>query len=147
MSRINFKDLFTKKKSSGNESSGGEIVPFRVGEDFPIEKLGMEYDSSANCVFCFISLSCILCIDLLPQIPAFLKGYTDHFILVSDGTPEDNDEIAKYHEFHFPILSYAGSYDDLRIPFTPFSYFIDKNGKVIKGIHSTDTDRLFQLIT
>ncbi|PPB08225.1 hypothetical protein [Brevibacillus laterosporus] len=147
MSRINFKELFTKKKSGNNENSSEEIVPFKAGEDFPLEKLEINYDSSANCVFCFISLSCILCIDLLPQIPTFLEGYTDNFILVSDGTQEDNEEIAKYHCFTFPILSYTGSYDNLHIPFTPYSYYIDENGKVIKGIHSTDTESLFELIT
>lgn len=130
MSRINFKELLTKNDKMVDSENSASIT-LKNGELYPLQLLTPIRPNSQTCVICFVSLSCMLCIDLLPELPAFLETYQGDFILVIDGTEEECREIAEFHGFAFALIPYTKDYKSLHVPSTPFAYYIDEHGSVI----------------
>ncbi|MET4561211.1 hypothetical protein ABIA69_002356 [Lysinibacillus parviboronicapiens] len=103
-----------------------EMDILKIGNVFP---LSLEnYELSRNTVVCFASLYCKICIDLLPG----LSKFNQDFILITDGTESDNEEIIKEFEYSFPVMSLQyDSFHDL-VAMTPSVILIDTDGIIQK---------------
>ncbi|PFU76109.1 hypothetical protein COK91_30050 [Bacillus cereus] len=121
-----FKEMFqnhtTQSKSSGDYLTIGKMLPAHLTK--------FSYDDPW--LLCAISLSCMKCIDLLPNIQKIESVYNGGFLLVTDGSIEDIEEIKQYFKFNFNIISFGkeltveGGFQE-----TPSLCLIDKNNKII----------------
>ncbi|MGE7091118.1 hypothetical protein ACQKII_06575 [Lysinibacillus sp. NPDC048646] len=108
-----------------------EMDILKIGNVFPL--FLENYELSRNTVVCFASLYCKICIDLLPGISKFNQD----FVLITDGTQSDNEEIIKEFEYSFPVMSLNyDSFHDL-VALTPSLILIDSNG-IIQKIKEID---------
>ncbi|EON73761.1 peroxiredoxin family protein [Lysinibacillus sphaericus] len=108
-----------------------EMDILKIGYVFPLSL--KNYELSRKTVVCFASLYCKICIDLLPG----LSGFNQDFVLITDGSELDNEEIIKEFEFSFPVMSLNyDSFHDL-VATTPSLILIDANG-IIQKIKEID---------
>lgn len=110
---------------------------------FPFELLKLEEPITRKSVFCLISLSCTHCIDLLPELKRINDSNT--FILVTDGTEEDNAEIHKYFNFTFPIISYRGPLNKLGTEKTPYLLLVNPDGQVMRQTQASDISEVMDM--
>lgn len=128
-----------KKTSKPIESS------LMIGREFPYRLLDLE-NPLTNKILCFVSLSCEICVELIPELKILDEYKKNSFILITDGDNEENEEIKKYFNFEFDMLSFVDDYRKLSIPSTPYVFIIDHNNYVTDGqsIRSS-TDLLYLL--
>lgn len=121
MSIKSLKQMFMNHKDIREEM---EIL--EIGNVFP---LSLEnYELSGKTVVFFASLYCKICIDLLPG----LSRFNQDFVLITDGSESDNEEIIKEFEYSFPVMSlHYDSFHDL-LATTPSLVLIDTNGIIQK---------------
>ncbi len=115
-----------------NDVEVGDIEPLSAGKEFPFFS---ECNNFSNrFVVCSVSLYCKICIDLLPELGSINK----EFVLLTDGTEQDNEEIIKEYKYSFPVLSI--DYDSFHnlIVDTPCMMLVETNGTILK-IESVDS--------
>ena len=122
-----------------------EKAPLRNGDPFPIMFNSTLEERNGRGIVCLISLTCRDCIDLLPILKAFTETYSGWFVLLCNGTAEENDEIKKYFNFSFPVLQMN---DDtvrlLGVEFFPYSFLLN-NGLIINQRIVHDNRELLEL--
>lgn len=124
---INFRELFKR------QSTGEEIQPSEKGKLFPFPD-EVAYKSTTPCetVVCFISMSCLYCIDLLPYLKDFSTQMNEDFILISNGKKGEIEEIKSYFNFGFLLLSQSLSESTFTYGVTthPYVFYISQDGLV-----------------
>ncbi|WP_368936299.1 hypothetical protein [Bacillus sp. SH8-8] len=121
-----FKEMFQKNRvppeSNTKYLTVGNILP----EQLTIIK------HKSPWLLCAISLSCMKCIDLLPKISKIADSYKGEFLLATDGSIEDIEEIKEFFKFNFEVISFG---DELIVEGgfqeTPTMCLIDENNKII----------------
>ncbi len=112
-----------------------DVVPYAPSEPFPYERLQLGAHPGGSLLICFISLSCMRCIDLLPKLNDIAGRFDGQFVLASCGQEEENREIGEH--FHFPFPLVTATEDDFsgvfRVQHTPYIYVIDAKSKVVTG--------------
>lgn len=109
----------------------GIVNPLLKGAIFPYRILNRENSFEENYFVFFLSLSCTICIDLLPEMGDVAELTKNPFLLVTDGEIEENNEIINYYNFTFDIISFADDFRKFNIPSTPFVYYVSKDNVVI----------------
>ncbi|MEY8741549.1 hypothetical protein AB9M62_18900 [Bacillales bacterium AN1005] len=111
------KEMFNNHKHADDDSTNYLIK----GTEFP-RKIYIN-KSSSPMIYCFVSLYCKMCIDLLPN----LNEFSENFILITDGNQEENIEIQNAFNYTFPIISLDhDAFHDL-IKNTPCILKVDTN--------------------
>lgn len=134
---MNFKALFKQEPGPISRPAGG----LQAGETMPLVLSGLVPDSEAVLVG-IVSLYCSHCVDLLPDLTALVREADLPFVLVSDGTESENEEIGRHFDVGFPIVSVreeeiAGTYKAFE---TPYFYIVRSDGRVAEGFPA-DTAR------
>ncbi|MBH5316410.1 hypothetical protein I6N90_01145 [Paenibacillus sp. GSMTC-2017] len=110
MSKISFKDLF----SPGAEEKIKQFKPARLQETkpsllqglkFPGEGVYDHFENHASAVVCIVSMTCLACIDMLPELSAFADSYKGKFVVISSGSEEENQELVRHFAYRFPVRS------------------------------------------
>lgn len=85
-------------------------------------------------VLIFVSIYCIRCIQLLPNLNAILDIPNIHPIIFSNGNQEENIEMSELFSKQVPIISLSEQemIDDFGMKLHP-SYMIIANGKIENG--------------
>ncbi|UHA75186.1 thioredoxin family protein [Paenibacillus sp. 481] len=111
---------------------------------FPFEILKMDTPITQNSLFAIISLSCTHCIDLLSEFEQI--NDKDNFILITDGTEEDNLEIKEHFGYTFPIISYRGPLSKLEVETTPYLVLVSPNGQILNHSQATDISSVLSML-
>jgi len=122
------KEMFNNHSQADDESTNYLIA----GTEFP--KHIFKNNSSSPMIVCFVSLYCKVCIDLLPD----LNEVSGNFILITDGSLEENKEIQNAFNYIFPIISLDhDAFHDL-VKNTPCILNIDNNN-IIQELREINT--------
>ena len=110
-----------------------------VGDLFPSEPIVL--GGEERYLFCFISLYCLDCVDLLPHLKKMSELFLGEFILFTDASNEENLEIAAHFGYKFNLLSctkeeLAMKY---RVYLTPYLYLLDSNS-VVTAAHNVQNE-------
>ncbi|BFH14400.1 hypothetical protein WJ0W_001375 [Paenibacillus melissococcoides] len=76
---------------------------YSVGDLFPSEPIVLGGEERS--LFCFISLHCLDCVDLLPHLKKLSEVFSGEFILFTDASHEENLEIAAHFGYKFKLIS------------------------------------------
>ncbi|RJG25304.1 hypothetical protein [Paenibacillus thiaminolyticus] len=119
---------------------------YSVGDLFPSEPIVLEGEE--RFLFCFISLYCLDCVDLLPHLNKMSELFSGEFILFTDASHEENMEIADHFGYKFTLISctkeeLAMKY---RVYLTPFIYVLDSNSVVIAAHNVQNEAELMRLL-
>lgn len=117
-----------------------------LGKEFPYQLLNVDKPFS-NVLLCFVSLSCEICVDLISELKEYDENMKRFFVLITDGDTEENEEIARYYNFNFDILSFQDDYGKLNIPSTPYMFNLDGNNIVIDGLTIDSLSDVKELIS
>ncbi len=112
-----------------------EILPLKKGDSLvESQRFGSRSDVSYR-IYCFITLTCEHCIDLLPQINDFIRSDQGEFILCIVAKSEDIREIVEYFDFGFSTIQVSSERlrNQFMVPQTPFAYIVDSDYKVLAG--------------
>ncbi|GEM_PF-2111700 len=128
MGKVDFTKLF-----EGKQREVEEVRAFESNEVFPLpEWVSIEADSRII-VNCFLSLSCPVCIELLPELPELFASYDMQFVLFIYGMEEEIAGLKEHFQFQFPVVRVAD--DELnekyKVPVTPYVYILSTDRKVI----------------
>lgn len=121
---------------------------FRKGQQYPLNLLGLTVEAQQYRIVCAVSLNCGHCLQLLPQFKLLGSNFNFQFVLVTDGTEEENKIIKEQLGFGFRMVSFAHqNFSDIGISFTPQAYLIDLQGNVVhnKEIRQIDDFENFGL--
>jgi len=98
----------------------------------------------------FSSPTCPYCVQLYPEIKRYnqeMKLNSVVFIMLSSGTPEENQQLKLEEGFTFEILSAdRRQFADYRIPGTPYFVLIDLDGKILATAMANSAEELDQLV-
>ncbi|WP_159885810.1 thioredoxin domain-containing protein [Paenibacillus puerhi] len=137
MSLTDLKKLFAKENRKAKQ------LPYGKDELFPSDLIS-HFPSTENYLIGFLSLGCSFCAKLLPKLQEFVANLDHEFILVTDGEPEENEEIKKFYNFSFMVISYE-NFSSFRVTKTPFFYKIGNGNKVISGFQIDTIEELLKL--
>lgn len=144
MLQSKFKKIF-QSRTGQLENQKILQVPYEPGD--VIEGDLFNNSSTTTSLLCFISLSCLDCIDLLPQLQEVTDQYSGNFSLFVEASNEEIDEIKSHFKFEFPLFSLKR--EDLPLKYrvftTPYAYLIDSNKCVIKGQNVYNSSDLLEL--
>ncbi|PFJ16988.1 hypothetical protein COD67_22435 [Bacillus cereus] len=120
-----FKEMFQKHsvplQSNTNYLTVGKILPTNL----------TNIKNKRPWLLGAISLNCMKCIDLLPKISEIANLYKGEFVLVTDGSVEDIEEIKAYFGFDFDIISFGNELiDEGGFQETPSFCLIDENNRI-----------------
>ncbi|NKX61713.1 hypothetical protein [Bacillus cereus] len=137
-----FKEMFQKHRvppqSNTNYLTVGKILPENL----------MNISNKSPWLLGAISLSCMKCIDLLPKISEIANSYKGEFILVTDGSIEDIDEIKDYFGFEFNIISFGDELiDEGGFQETPSFCLIDENNRITAMRVIDDIENAVELLS
>jgi len=127
MSLADLRKIFDKKPAE----KSGSIVPFEKDSLFPYSLIDNKYLPDNSYFICFVSLSCAICVDVLPDIEKINNFPKESFLLVTDGEDEENFEIINHFKYSFQLISFPDSFLKFNVPSTPFVYFVSRNHYVI----------------
>ncbi|MBH5320370.1 hypothetical protein I6N90_21490 [Paenibacillus sp. GSMTC-2017] len=153
MSKLSFRDLFKSDTLERDHS----FVPYIPSEDeitseahglgmpFPDLTLDERLVSAPSAAILFISLTCSSCIDLLPKLLTFSNTYTGILLLISSASLEDNNELAHYYDYPFPVITMAeNSYkSQFKLDATP-SAIILEHGLMKQRFTIEDINHLYR---
>ncbi len=107
----------------------------------------------AHVLLMFSSPTCPYCILLFPELERLVQEMTSenvNFIMLSSGTPKENQELKLNEGFSFEVLNVSSQqFIDYNIPGTPFFVLIDQDGSIqeIIAVSSVeDLEKLFERI-
>ncbi|MGG4108575.1 thioredoxin-like domain-containing protein [Paenibacillus lautus] len=135
-------DLFSKKA----KITENQFESYSVGESFPIEDSTTQ--TSNNILACYISLYCVDCIELLPDLKELSESFNGEFLLFTDGNEEENKEIRDYFKFSFMVRSYTKEElaNKYKVVATPYVYVLDSSWSIICGENINDSEELKELL-
>ncbi|WP_410770746.1 hypothetical protein [Fontibacillus sp. BL9] len=119
---VSLHEIFTKASSGQHEKDIDKL-----GAVTFIKSFGIDGEIDPHTIYCFLSLSCVHCIDLLPKLGK-LNG--ENFVLITDGDENENKEIRQELNFSFPLHSYLGPLHKVNITKTPMCFYVSIEGKV-----------------
>jgi len=129
-------DIFAlvKKKEEENARNG-----LKAGSVFPKEIYTAEGQNEDIFLVCVVSLSCSICIDLLPKINGYLNNLDrnkHHFILLLEGVGEEVISIRDHFQFDFPIIAIK-ALKSIGVFETPTCFLFDKENRILssKSLH------------
>lgn len=103
-----------------------------IGSNYPLDLLGLPTESEKIRLVCAVSLSCGHCLRLMPELKMFNESSHFEFLLITNGSEEDNEVVREQLGYNFHLISFADRpFVDIGIGGTPQTYFIDTRGKVI----------------
>lgn len=98
----------------------------------------------------FSSPTCPYCVRLYPEIKRYvqeLKPTNVIFIMLSLGTPQENQRVKREENFSFEVLHAERlQFTDYRIPGTPYFVLIDPNGKILETFTVNSAEELEKLV-
>ncbi|WP_088830972.1 peroxiredoxin family protein [Paenibacillus tyrfis] len=116
---------------------------FRSNQPYPLNLLGLPTEAQQYRIVCAVSLNCGHCLQLLPQFKPLGSNFNFEFVLVTDGTEEENKSIKEQLGFSFHMISFAHqNFSDIGISFTPQAYLIDLQGNVVQNKEIRQVDDL-----
>lgn len=62
------------------------------------------FKNNRKSVLIFTSLYCVVCVDLLPDLKQLSSEFDANWVLFSNGTLEDHEEMVAYFEWEFPVV-------------------------------------------
>lgn len=128
-----------------NDARNGQAgrEPFGAGDPFPLDVRPLAPHGKPVAV-AVLSLYCAHCIEMLPHLVSAVRSHRIPFVLVSNGTPQENAGIATHFHAAFPIVSVAESdiADVYRVSRTPYFYFVHGTGIVAEGFATDRADDL-----
>jgi methylamine dehydrogenase accessory protein MauD len=83
----------------------------------------------------FSSTHCSACTEMYPHLKAFSESQENvQVVMISQGSAEENQQLAQLQGFVFPVLPVSGWDDevmlDYQVPGTPFFYVVDEEGVI-----------------
>ncbi|OAB41155.1 hypothetical protein [Paenibacillus antarcticus] len=152
MSKLSFRDLFKHETLEREETS---FVP-PLDEELLMEShlvqgqlfRGLELDDrladAAMATILFISLTCTSCIDLLSDLAEFGARHEGLLLVVSSGSNEDNEELVRYYDYSFPVLTMQERAYKARFELeaTPAAIMLE-HGRVMKQFTILDIGHLY----
>ncbi|QMV43534.1 thioredoxin-like domain-containing protein [Cohnella cholangitidis] len=126
---MDFKTLF-KKAPKPPET----VETLQPDQPFPLNWRSLLPREEAVIV-AVISLYCSHCIELLPELTSIVHRDRIPFILVSNGTTQENENIAAYFKAEFPFVSIEEEdiLEVYKVNQTPYFYLVDGRGLIVKG--------------
>ncbi|MFC4305047.1 TlpA family protein disulfide reductase [Cohnella boryungensis] len=123
---MDFRALFPK-----GSKTASPIEPLRPGQPFPL-RLQADAASGKPIAVAVLSLYCSHCIEMLPELVAAVDRHRIPFVLVSNGSYQENENIAAYFKAPFPIVSVAEEelQSVYRVAQTPYFYLVQPEGIV-----------------
>ncbi|ASA19467.1 hypothetical protein [Paenibacillus donghaensis] len=131
----------------GNKSSDqNNIRPLSIGENFPVN--GNISNEGTHYLFCFLSLYCFDCVELLTHLAEINKRFYGEVTLYTDATLEENLEIKDHFDYEFMVLSYtkeelASLY---HVYLTPYVFILDSKFSIIKACNIKDANDLLDVL-
>lgn len=103
-----------------------------IGSSYPLNLLGLPTESEKIRLISAVSLNCGHCLQLIPEMKIFNDAIPFEFLLITNGSEEDNEVVREQLGFNFRLISFADRpFSDIGIGATPQTYFIDTQGRVI----------------
>jgi hypothetical protein len=128
-----------KSKKQNTSQEGGYNVTnsqsseFHSGDAFPLHLLGIPQEDAIGRLICVVSLNCGHCLSLLNQLHKIRNTKEIKFLLVTNGTEEENASVKEQFGYPFTLISFAGrSFSEIGVSGTPQAYLIDRYG-VVRG--------------
>lgn len=128
MGKVDFVKLF------GGKGEEHQVVEtFEANESFPLPDSISVRDDGNFIMSCFLSLSCPICIEMLPELPKLFASYDMQFVLFIYGMEVEVDGLKEHFQFSFPVVRVADHElrDTYKVPVTPYSYVLSTAKKVI----------------
>jgi methylamine dehydrogenase accessory protein MauD len=99
----------------------------------------------------FSSTHCRACKEMYPYLKAFSEGRGDvQVVMISEGSAEENQQLAQVQGFAFPVLPVSGWDDevmvDYQVPGTPFFYMINEKGAIANTGFANTLEQLKELV-
>lgn len=131
------------------------LPPGTLAPNFTLKNTDGDYISlsdysDARVLLMFSSPTCPYCVQLYPEIKRYvqeLKSSNVIFIMLSLGTPEENQWVKLEEDFSFEILNVERlQFTDYRIPGTPYFVLIDPNGEIRATVMVNRAEELEKLV-
>ncbi|WP_156829100.1 hypothetical protein [Cohnella laeviribosi] len=87
--------------------SSNNLIVLTRGQSYPFELLGLSQESELDRIVCAVSLNCGHCIKLLPLLKEFDENSKIEFLLITNGTDDENTIIKEHLGFQFKIISFT----------------------------------------
>ncbi|WP_139334458.1 MULTISPECIES: hypothetical protein [unclassified Paenibacillus] len=114
-------------------STNHPIIEISRGEVYPLHLLGLSLEDEQDRLICVVSLNCGRCLSLLNQLTDLEENSQFKFLLVTNGTEEENAIIKEHLGVTFILISFAGrNFSDIGISSTPQAYLINLHG-IVRG--------------
>ncbi|MFD0587314.1 hypothetical protein ACFQZE_04835 [Paenibacillus sp. GCM10027627] len=105
MSKKSFRDLFDERTLAvADQMADPEEYKYRA-DAYLIHPLEADLQLAETTVICYLSLTCASCITLIPELSAFASTFAGQFMMLCNGTPEENAVMASHFQFPFPVLT------------------------------------------
>lgn len=117
--------------------------PIRPGQPFPIDVRPVAPANGKPVAVGIVSLYCAHCIDMLPSLVEEIRVHRIPFMLVSNGSPQENANMAAFFKAAFPVISLPDG-DALRVfgvAATPYFFFVRDTGIVADGFQTDEASQ------
>ena len=126
--------------------TGTQAPPFSL-LDVDEQMVSLDDFSGESVVLIFSSTTCSACQDIYPSLKEFNERHPElAFLVISKGSDEENQNLAKQQGFAFPVL---GLQDDVakayQVSAIPFFYLIDGEGVIVSGGFISSLEQLESL--
>ncbi|GIQ67299.1 hypothetical protein DUZ99_09035 [Xylanibacillus composti] len=131
MGKVDFVKLF------GGKGEEYQVVEtFEVKDRFPLPESISVREDGQFILTCFLSLSCPVCIELLPELPELFASYDMQFVLFIYGLEEEIGSLKEHFQFSFPVVRIADNElrETYKVPVTPYVYMLSADKTVIDHV-------------
>lgn len=130
----------------GSEGRQAGSPGLSVGERFPLD-VSSYARNGEPVTFCFISLHCLSCIDLLPELKEYEEQLKHSFVLVCNGDEEDLAAIRSHFGFEFAMEARSEEQfvNLFGIRHTPYVYAATSDGEIIVSAPADTIADLYRL--
>ncbi|MCG7407034.1 hypothetical protein MH117_06350 [Paenibacillus sp. ACRRX] len=112
MTKVKFEDLF----APGAGERLNNFIPARLQAQTPTPTVieGMRFQSDGvydhfeshpSAIVVIVSLTCLGCIDMLPDLNTFASSYEGKFIMICSGADEEIQELVQHFQYPFPVVA------------------------------------------
>ncbi len=127
--------------------AGSPAPPFTL-TDYNGDAVSLSDFSGRPVLLVFSSVTCQYCQKMYPVLQSFHKAHPATAVLmISQGSPEENRQLAQREGLDFPILSWdTHTADTYQVTGTPFSYGVDSTGLITGAEFATSLEELETLV-